>query len=91
MYYREPRSPSPREQDTIKHVTHLAGIAIQRKLAESGPARERSLSRGSTTAQPYRELGMGTGHGRNQVLVGGNLSRAWFRSRRRAAAIRNIF
>ena len=35
MYYREPRSPSPREQDTIKHVTHLAGIAIQRKLAEA--------------------------------------------------------
>jgi len=39
MYYREPRSPSPREQDTIKHVTHLAGIAIQRKLAE-GARRE---------------------------------------------------
>src|SRR6202163_2155369 len=35
MYYREPRSPSSREQDTIKHITHLAGIAIQRKLAES--------------------------------------------------------
>src|SRR5436190_2018899 len=35
MYYREPRSPSPREQDTIKHITHLAGIAIQRKLAET--------------------------------------------------------
>jgi len=35
MYYREPRSPSPREQDTIKHITHLAGVAIQRKLAET--------------------------------------------------------
>src|SRR5438876_3204162 len=35
MYYREPRSPSTREQDTIKHITHLAGIAIQRKLAEA--------------------------------------------------------
>ena len=35
MYYREPRSPSAREQDTIKHITHLAGIAIQRKLAET--------------------------------------------------------
>src|SRR6266849_5367634 len=34
MYYREPRSPSSREQDTIKHITHLAGVAIQRKLAE---------------------------------------------------------
>jgi PAS domain S-box-containing protein len=35
MYYREPRSPSPSEQDTIKHITHLAGVAIQRKLAET--------------------------------------------------------
>src|SRR2546430_7187247 len=35
MYYREPRSPTPREQDTIKHITHLAGVAIQRKLAET--------------------------------------------------------
>jgi PAS domain S-box-containing protein len=35
MYYREPRSPTPRERDTIKHITHLAGIAIQRKLAET--------------------------------------------------------
>jgi PAS domain S-box-containing protein len=35
MYYREPRSPSPLEQDTIKHITHLAGVAIQRKLAET--------------------------------------------------------
>src|SRR5881275_523855 len=34
MYYREPRSPSPREQETIKHITYLAGVAIQRKLAE---------------------------------------------------------
>src|SRR5437588_3768550 len=34
MYYREPRSPSPREQETIKHITYLAGVAIQRRLAE---------------------------------------------------------
>src|SRR6266480_2952315 len=35
MYYREPRSPNPREQETIRHITHLAGVAIQRKLAET--------------------------------------------------------
>src|SRR5437868_5688163 len=35
MYYREPRSPSPLEQETIKHITHLGGVAIQRKLAET--------------------------------------------------------
>src|SRR3984893_15709168 len=35
MYYREPRSPSKQEQETIMHITHLAGVAIQRKLAET--------------------------------------------------------
>jgi PAS domain S-box-containing protein len=35
MYYREPRTPTAREQEMIKHITHLAGIAIQRKLAET--------------------------------------------------------
>ena len=34
MYYHEPCSPSPREQETITHITYLAGVAIQRKLAE---------------------------------------------------------
>ena len=34
MYYREPRSPSARDQETIEQITHLAGIAIERKLAE---------------------------------------------------------
>src|SRR5438876_3337922 len=35
MYYREARSPTSREQETIKDITHLAGVAIQRKLAEA--------------------------------------------------------
>jgi PAS domain S-box-containing protein len=34
MYYREPRSPSLRDQEIIGQITHLAGVAIQRKLAE---------------------------------------------------------
>jgi PAS domain S-box-containing protein len=33
MYYREPRSPSPAETRALEMVTHLAGIAIERKLA----------------------------------------------------------
>jgi signal transduction histidine kinase/PAS domain-containing protein len=33
MYYREPRSPSPAETRALKMATHLAGIAIERKLA----------------------------------------------------------
>ena len=34
LYYREPRSPGPREQDIIEQITHIAGVAIQRKSAE---------------------------------------------------------
>jgi PAS domain S-box-containing protein len=34
MYYREPRSPCPRDQEIIEQITHLAGIAIERKLTE---------------------------------------------------------
>jgi PAS domain S-box-containing protein len=33
MYYREPRRPNQRDQETIDQVTHLAGVAIQKKLA----------------------------------------------------------
>ncbi len=32
MYYREPRSPSPSETRALEMATHLAGIAIERKL-----------------------------------------------------------
>jgi PAS domain S-box-containing protein len=34
MYYREPRSPTPREQDVIEQITHLASIAIEREQGE---------------------------------------------------------
>jgi PAS domain S-box-containing protein len=33
MYYREPRSPNPAEIRALEMATHLAGIAIERKLA----------------------------------------------------------
>jgi PAS domain S-box-containing protein len=33
MYYREPRSPSPAETRALEMATHLAGIAMERKLA----------------------------------------------------------
>ncbi|MGO9437029.1 MAG: MEDS domain-containing protein [Terracidiphilus sp.] len=33
MYYREPRSPSPAETRALQLATHLAGIALERKLA----------------------------------------------------------
>src|SRR5262249_34195046 len=34
MYHREPRNPSQRDQDIVEQITHLAGVAIQRKLVE---------------------------------------------------------
>src|SRR5712664_1140236 len=33
MYYKEPRSPSPAETRALEMATHLAGIAIERKVA----------------------------------------------------------
>jgi signal transduction histidine kinase len=35
MYYCEPRSPSPAETQALEMATHLAGIAIERRLARS--------------------------------------------------------
>jgi PAS domain S-box-containing protein len=34
MYYREPRRPTSRDQELIEQITHLAGVAIERKQAE---------------------------------------------------------
>jgi signal transduction histidine kinase/CheY-like chemotaxis protein len=34
MYYRELRRPSARDQEIIEQITHLAGVAIERKLIE---------------------------------------------------------
>jgi PAS domain S-box-containing protein len=33
-YYREPRSPTPQEQNVIERITHLASIAVERERAE---------------------------------------------------------
>src|ERR1700692_3109786 len=34
MYYREPRRPTLRDQEIIEQITHLAGVAIERKLTQ---------------------------------------------------------
>jgi PAS domain S-box-containing protein len=45
MYYREPRSPSPRDQETIEQITHLVGVAIERQLTQEAlRASEHNLS-----------------------------------------------
>src|SRR6266513_1862833 len=50
MYYREPRSPSSLEQDTIKHITYLAGIAIARKHSERALRASEQVARGQVEA-----------------------------------------
>src|SRR5262249_5788284 len=63
MYYREPRSPSPRDQEIIEQITHLAGVVIGRKLtiealrrSEAYLAEAQRLSRtGSWAYNPFTE------------------------------------
>jgi PAS domain S-box-containing protein len=42
MYYRERRRPTQRDQEIIAQVTHLAGVAIQQKLAQEKLQRSES-------------------------------------------------
>jgi len=57
MYYREPRSPSPPETRALEMATHLAGIAIERKLA--GEERERLRQAQADLAHINRVTTMG--------------------------------
>jgi PAS domain S-box-containing protein len=57
MYYREPRSPSPAETRALEMATHLAGIAIERKLARE--ERERLRQAQSDLAHINRVTTMG--------------------------------
>jgi PAS domain S-box-containing protein len=42
MYYRETRSPNLRDQEIIEQITHLAGVAIERKLTQEALRRSES-------------------------------------------------
>jgi len=57
MYYREPRSPSPAETRALEMATHLAGIAIERKLARE--ERERLRQAQADLAHVNRVTTMG--------------------------------
>jgi PAS domain S-box-containing protein len=43
MYYREPRSPSARDQSIIEQITYLAGVAIQRTRTEEELRKQAAL------------------------------------------------
>jgi signal transduction histidine kinase/PAS domain-containing protein len=57
MYYREPRSPSAAESRALEMATHLAGIAIERKLARE--ERERLRQAQADLAHMNRVTTMG--------------------------------
>jgi PAS domain S-box-containing protein len=57
MYYREPRSPNPSETSALELSTHLAGIAIERKLAHE--ERERLRQAQADLAHMNRVTTMG--------------------------------
>jgi PAS domain S-box-containing protein len=54
MYYREPRSPSRRDQELIEQITHLAGVAIERKLTQNALRRSEAYL---TEAQTLNKTG----------------------------------
>jgi PAS domain S-box-containing protein len=61
MYYRERRSPSLRDQEIIEQITHLAGVAIERKLIQEALRRseaylaeaQRLVKTGSWAYNPF--------------------------------------
>jgi len=50
IYYREPRSPSPREQDTIKHITYLAASPFSVSWQKRHIASFEQVARGQVEA-----------------------------------------
>jgi PAS domain S-box-containing protein len=50
VYGREPRSPTPRHQQIIKQITHLASVAIERKQAAESLHASDLLARGQLEA-----------------------------------------
>jgi len=50
IYGREPRTPTPQHQHTIKQMTHLASVAIERKQAAESLRASELLARGQLEA-----------------------------------------
>jgi GAF domain-containing protein len=70
MYYREPRRPTPRDQEMIDLITHLAGVAIQQKLAQENLQRSEAYL---AEADPHGQLGLGRPQPEGALLLRGNV------------------
>jgi PAS domain S-box-containing protein len=56
-YYREPRSPSPQDQNVIERITHLASIALERKRADEDRERLRQAQADLTHVNRVTTMG----------------------------------
>jgi PAS domain S-box-containing protein len=66
MYYREPRRPEHSEQEMIRQIAHLAGIAIERKLTQDAL---RSSEAYLSEAQRVAQLGTWVWNVRSRKIV----------------------
>jgi hypothetical protein len=80
IYGREPRTPTPQHQHTIKQMTHLASVAIERKQAAESLRASELLARGLEALTPRQMLGSGELDVAEHVLPQpGNQTRWWQR------------
>ncbi len=68
MYYREPRGPTSSDLDLIKTAAHVAGIAIERTLAETRLRESQARLRTADRMATLGTLVAGLGHDMNNVL-----------------------
>jgi PAS domain S-box-containing protein len=74
MYYREPRAPSPTEIRALEMATHLAGIAIERRLIHEQLRRSESYL---TEAQRLSHTGSWAFNGRKAIYWSEENFRIW--------------
>jgi PAS domain S-box-containing protein len=74
MYFREPRCPSPRDQEIIQQITHLAGVAIERKLTQEALSRSEAY-----LAEAQKLTHTGSGAWRVPGFDAVYLSDEWYR------------
>ena len=69
IYYREPRSPTPQEQNLIDRITHLASIAVERSQADEALRQAQTELAHMTRLTTMGELTASIAHEVNQPLT----------------------
>src|ERR1700738_675525 len=70
LYYRQPRTPTPLHQSLIEQFTHIARIAIERRLSEETLSKVRSELAHVARVQSLGVLTASIAHEVNQPLAG---------------------